>query len=125
MAGDNISVIKILDVLLVTIPPDPDDELVKVLQDKVLQGMARHQVKGVVLDISACQTVDSFFARVITETAQMVVLMGGRTVIAGMQPSVAITATQLGLRLGSAGTALNVEHALEKLDAGFSRERTT
>lgn len=119
MAGDNISVIKILDVLLVTIPPDPDDELVKVLQDKVLQGMARYRVKGVVLDISACQTVDSFFARVITETAQMVVLMGGRTVIAGMQPSVAITATQLGLRLGSAATALNVEHALEKLNAGF------
>ncbi|MGE5544370.1 MAG: STAS domain-containing protein [Bacillota bacterium] len=120
MADDNISVIKILDVLLVTIPPDPDDDSVGVLQDKVLQGMERHRVKGVVLDISACQTVDSFFARVITETAQMVVLMGGRTVIAGMQPSVAITATQLGLKLGSAGTALNVEHALEKLNAAFN-----
>lgn len=120
MADDKISVIKILDVLLVTIPPDSDDETVEVLQEKVLQGMERHRVKGVVLDISACKTVDSFFARVITETAQMVVLMGGRTVVAGMQPSVAITATQLGLKMGSAGTALNVELALEKIDAAIN-----
>ncbi len=115
MADDNISVIKIHDVLLVTVPPDPDDGSVNILQYKVLKGMERHRVKGLVLDISACQTVDSFFARVIAETAQMVVLMGGQTVIAGMQPSVAITATQLGLKIGNALTALTVEHALHKI----------
>lgn len=125
MPEDNISVIKIHDVLLVTIPPDPDDDSVNILQDKVLQTMERYRVKGLVLDISACQTMDSFFARVIAETAQMVVLMGGETVIAGMQPSVAITATQLGLTLGSAMTALNADHALERIGATFKRERIT
>ncbi|MGI6549938.1 MAG: STAS domain-containing protein [Syntrophomonadales bacterium] len=124
MADDSISVIKIQDVLLVTVPSDPDDALVNILQNKVLQGMERHRVKGLVLDISACQTVDSFFARVITETAQMVVLMGGKTVIAGMQPSVAITATQLGLKIGNALTALTVEHALQKIGATIQQERT-
>lgn len=124
MADDSISVIKIQDVLLVTVPSDPDDALVNILQNKVLQGMERHRVKGLVLDISACQTVDSFFARVITETAQMVVLMGGKTVIAGMQPSVAITATQLGLKIGNALTALTVEHSLQKIGATIQQERT-
>ncbi len=113
MIGENISVIRIRDVLLVTMPPDPDDTSVNILQEKVMNAMERYRAKGLVLDISAVQTMDSFFARVVAETAQMVVLMGGKTVIAGMQPSVAITATQLGLTLGGALTALNVDRALE------------
>lgn len=52
MADDSISVIKIQDVLLVTVPSDPDDALVNILQNKVLQGMERHRVKGLVLDLS-------------------------------------------------------------------------
>ena len=113
MSIENISVIRILDVLLVTMPSDTDDTSINILQEKILNSMERYQVKGLILDISACQTLDSFFARVITETAQMVVMMGGETVIAGMQPSVAITATQLGLSLGGVKTALNVDQALE------------
>ena len=113
MIGENISVIRIRDVLLVTMPPDPDDTSVNILQEKVMNAMERYRAKGLVLDISAVQTMDSFFARVVAETAQMVVLMGGKTVIAGMQPSVAITATQLDLTLGGALTALNVDRALE------------
>jgi rsbT antagonist protein RsbS len=68
-----------------------------------------------VLDISTVDTVDSFFARTLAETADMVRLMGGRTVIAGMQPSVAITATQLGLALGAAETALDVDTSFQRL----------
>lgn len=123
MANQNISVIKIHDVLLVTMPPDPDDTLVTILQEKVLDAMAKHRVNGLILDISACQTLDSFFARVIAETAKMVVLMGGETIIAGMHPSVAITATQLGLTLGGARTALNVDHALEIMSTTFQQGR--
>jgi len=70
----------------------------------------------VVLDISSVETLDSFFARTVAETAQMVSLMGGRTIIAGMQPAVAVTATQIGLSLGKIETALNVERALEMVD---------
>ena len=83
MAIENISVIKLRDLLLVTVPPDPDDQTVSALQEQVLQAMARHECKGLVLDISTVQTLDSFFARTIAETVQMVALMGGRTVLAG------------------------------------------
>jgi rsbT antagonist protein RsbS len=116
MVADSISVIKVRDVLLVTVPPDPDDETVSALQERVLQAMERYQAKGLVLDISTVETLDSFFARTVAETAQMVALMGGRTVIVGMRASVAITATQLGLTLGGALTALDVDRALGILD---------
>ena len=115
MAGDNISVMQVRGLLLVTVPSDPDDETVSALQDKVLQMMDITQAKGLVLDISTVQTLDSFFARTVTETVQMVSLMGGRTVLAGMQASVAVTATQLGLTLGKAETALDVDRAFDQL----------
>src|SRR5215469_16252981 len=108
-----ISVLKVRDALMVTMPPDPDDSTVTALQEKVLNAMERYGAKGVVLDISAVETLDSFFARTVSETAQMVNLMGGRTVIAGMRPAVAVTATQIGLTLGNIETALTTERALE------------
>ncbi len=122
MIDESISAIKIRDVLLVTMPPDPDDSSISLLQEKVLSAMEQFPVKGVVLDISAVQTLDSFFARMVAETAQMVVLMGGKTVIAGMQPSVAITATQLGLTMGSTLTALNADLALDMISHAFQTE---
>jgi rsbT antagonist protein RsbS len=108
-----ISVVKVRQVLMVTMPPDPDDSTVSALQEKVLSAMERYAAKGVVLDISAVETLDSFFARTVSETAQMVNLMGGRTVIAGMRPAVAVTATQIGLTLGNIDTALTTERALD------------
>jgi len=117
MAVESVSVVKVRDVLLVTVPADPNDRVVTELQEQVLQAMARYETKGLILDIAAVEILDSFFARTIAETAQMVGLMGGRTVIAGMRPSVAITATQLGLTLGHALTALDVDRALDMLMA--------
>lgn len=113
MTGEYVSVIRIRDVLMVTMPGDPDDATVSTFQDQVVRAMDRYKAKGLVLDISAVDTLDSFFARTVAETAQMVALMGGQTVIAGMHPSVAITATQLGLTLGDTKTALNVDRALD------------
>ena len=84
--------------------------------------MAEHECRGLVLDISTVQTMDSFFARTIAETVQMVGLMGGRTVLAGMHASVAVTATQLGLTMGKALTALDVDRAFDMLDAGQSKD---
>ncbi len=115
MTNNNISVIKIRDVLMVTIPSDPGDPTIAALQSNVLQNMERYITKALILDISAVEIFDSFFARTLTETAQMVQLMGGRTVIAGMRPAVAVTATQLGLKLKLVETALNVEMALDKV----------
>ncbi len=113
MIDASIVVVKIRDILMVTMPPDADDSVIASLQGKVLSSMERSQAHALILDISAVETLDSFFARTISETAQMVSLMGGRTVIAGMRPAVAVTATQLGLTLKQVTTALNVDRALD------------
>lgn len=123
MADDNISVIKIRDMLMVTMPADPDDATISKLQEKTLQAMERHEAKSLVLDISEVETLDSFFARTVSETAQMVSLMGGRTIIAGMRPAVAITATQLGLSFQNMETALNVDRALDMTNGKTKRGR--
>ncbi len=118
MDTNSISVIKVRDILMVTIPSDPDDTTVSALQERVLAAMERYEAKGVVLDISAVETLDSFFARTVSESAQMVAIMGGRTVVVGMRPAVAVTATQIGLTLGNIETALTVERALDLVAAG-------
>jgi rsbT antagonist protein RsbS len=123
MSNDALSVIKVKNVLMVTMPSDPDDATISALQEKVLGAMERHEAKGVVLDISGVETFDSFFARTVSETAQMVTLMGGRTVIAGMRPSVAITATQIGLTLGRIETALDVDRALDRAGLEFQSKK--
>ena len=117
MPGVNISVIKLADVLLVTVPPEPDDQTLSALQVRVLQAMAQFDARGLVLDISTVQTFDSFFARTVEETVRMVAIMGGRTVLAGMRANVAVTATQLGLTLRDAMTALDVDRAIKLLNA--------
>src|ERR1035437_1636204 len=123
MALESISVIKLKNLLLVTVPSDPDDETISALQEQVLEAMAQHEAKGLVLDISRVQTLDSFFARTVAETVQMVALMGGRTVLAGMRANVAVTATQLGLTVGNALSALDVDRALDLLNAAHSGAR--
>ena len=113
MSNAAISVIKVKDILMVTMPADPDDSTIAALQERVLNSMERHAAKGLILDISSVETLDSFFARTVTETAQMVTLMGGRTIIVGMRPAVAMTATQMGLKLNRIETALTVDRALD------------
>jgi rsbT antagonist protein RsbS len=113
MSDAGISVVKYRDLLAVTMPSDPDDATVSALQDRVLQSMEQHTAGVVVLDLTAVETLDSFFARTVAETAQMVALMGGRTIVVGMRPAVAITATQIGLTLGNIETALNMDRALD------------
>jgi rsbT antagonist protein RsbS len=124
MDTDNISVIKVREILMVTMPSDPDDSTVSALQEKVLAAMERHEAKGVVLDISSVETLDSFFARTVSETAQMVAIMGGRTVIVGMRPAVAVTATQIGLTLGNIETSLTVDRALDLVATGAAARRS-
>jgi rsbT antagonist protein RsbS len=112
MMGSSISVMRLGDVLMVTVPADPDDDTVSDLQVQVLKAMEHSSAQGLILDISTVETVDSFFARTITETVQMVALMGGVTVLSGMRSTVAVTTTQLGLRLGDTPTALDVDRAM-------------
>ena len=114
MTTDSVSVNKVRDVLLVSVPPDTEDSKVYRLQENILASMEKyHNLRGLIIDISLVDTMDSYFARTIIETAQMVRLMGGLTIVAGMAPSVAITATQLGLTFENLSTALDVDSALD------------
>ena len=117
MMDGSVAVLLLRNVLIVSVPGDPDDNIITGLQDKILQSMQRDRAKGVILDLSTVDIVDSFFARTIIDTAQMINLMGGRTIIAGMLPSVAITATQLGLTFENIETCLDVDTAFSSLEA--------
>ncbi len=118
MTGETLSIIKVRDILIVTMPADPDDATISALQQRVLLAMERSPARGVVLDVAAVESLDSFFARTIAETTRMVGLMGGHTILTGMRPSVSITITQLGLTLGKTRTALNVDRAFDILQDG-------
>src|SRR5712692_202918 len=118
MIEESLSIIKVRDVLMVRMPADPDDATVSALQERVLVAMERSPARGVVLDVSAVESLDSFFARTIAETTRMVGLMGGHTVLTWMRTSVAITITQLGLTLGKMPTALTVDRAFDILRDG-------
>lgn len=117
-ANETISVIRVRNVLLVTMPADPDDSTIAALQDQTLDAMDNQNVQGLVLDLSKVEILDSYFARTVAETAQMVGLMGGDTIIAGMRPSVAITATELGVNLGRTRTVMTVDRAMDLAGRG-------
>ena len=121
--NNNISVIRVRDVLIVTMPPEPDDSVINALQVSVLNAMERHESQAVLLDISSVEIFDSFFARTVSETAQMVRVMGGRTIIVGMRPAVAITLVELGMSLTGVKTALNVDAGMELLRSAVDGER--
>lgn len=116
MKGEAIAVNSIRKILLVTMPPEPDDSTITALQEKVLNSLVKHNAKGTILDLSVVNVVDSFFARTIEETCLMVKLMGARAIVAGMQADVAITATQLGLTMENITTTLDVDRALDLLE---------
>lgn len=115
MSSHSTAVTQVFDVLIATFPTQPRDQAVDDLQQSILRMMEKTHPSGVVLDISGVTTLDSFFARVISETAGMVSLMGGRAIVVGMRPSVAITAAELGFDLGDIETARNTDHALSML----------
>ncbi len=117
MMDGGIAVLRLRDVLIVSVPSDPDDHTITDMQENILQAMRKHRAKGAVLDLSTVDIVDTFFARTIIDTAQMINLMGGRTVIAGMLPSVSITATQLGLTFENIETCLDVDTGFTLLEA--------
>ena len=115
MSSHSRAVTQVFDVLIATFPTQPRDQAVSDLQESILRKMEETHPRGVVLDISGVTTLDSFFARVISETAGMVSLMGGRAIVVGMRPSVAITAAELGFDLNDVETARNTDHALSML----------
>jgi len=101
--------------LLVTIQVDMHDRLALTLQDDLTSQIVQHKAKGVLIDISTLEMVDSFIGRMLGSIASMARLLDAETVVVGMQPSVAITLVELGLSMQGIRTALDVEKGMTAL----------
>lgn len=112
---DRIPILKMGDFLLVTIQVDMHDRLVMALQDDLTDKISKTHAKGVLIDISALEIVDSFIGRMIANIANTSKVLDARTVVTGMQPAVAITLVELGLSLEGVATALNVDRGIKLL----------
>ena len=101
--------------LLVTIQVDMHDQLAMTLQDDLTERIVKDHARGVLIDISSLDVVDSFIGRMISNIAAMSRVLDAQTVVVGMRPAVAITLVELGLNLAGVRTALNVEKGMALL----------
>lgn len=109
---ERIPILRMGGHLLVTIQVDMHDQLALALQDDLTDRIVKTGAKGVLIDISALDMVDSFIGRMIANISAMSHVLDARTVVVGMQPAVAITLVELGLSMASVETALNVERGM-------------
>jgi rsbT antagonist protein RsbS len=112
---ERIPILKMGDYLLVTIQVDMHDRLAMTLQDDLTEGIAKTRARGVLIDISSLEIVDSFIGRMLGNIAAMSRVLDAETVVVGMRPAVAITLVELGLSLPGVRTALNVEQGMRLL----------
>jgi rsbT antagonist protein RsbS len=119
---DRVPILKIGEILLVSIQIDMEDQVALQLQDDLAERIVATGCHGVVIDISALDIVDSFVGRTLATIASISRVLDAETVVVGMRPAVAITLVELGLQLPGIKTALNVELGMELL-ARESRER--
>ncbi|MFC6645587.1 STAS domain-containing protein [Granulicella cerasi] len=119
---DRIPILKVGDCLLVTIQVDMHDELAMSLQEDLTSQIAKYASRGVLIDISSLEIVDSFIGRMLANIAAMSRVLDAQTVLTGMQPAVAITLVELGMALPGIKTALNVERGMELLQAYLNQD---
>jgi len=112
---DRIPILKMGPFLLVTIQVDMHDQLAMRLQDDLTARIVAVKARGVLIDISSLEIVDSFIGRMISNIAGMARVLDAETVVVGMQPAVAITLVELGLSLEGVRTALNVDKGMALL----------
>jgi rsbT antagonist protein RsbS len=112
---ERISILRMGRFLLVTIQVDMHDKLALTLQDDLTTRISEIDAKGVLIDISSLEIVDSFIGRTLANIAAMAKVLDAHTVVVGMQPAVAITLVELGMSLPGIHTALNVELGMEYL----------
>ena len=112
---ERIPILRMGNYLLVTIQVDMHDKLALTLQDDLTNRISEVNAKGVLIDISSLEIVDSFIGRTLANIASMAKVLDAETVVVGMQPAVAITLVELGMSLPGIRTALNVESGMEYL----------
>lgn len=114
---DKIPILKMKEFLLVTIQVDMHDKLALTLQDDLTSMIVKTQAKGVLIDISSLEIVDSFIGRMLSNIASMSSILDAATVVVGMRPAVAITMVELGLEMRNVRTALNIDKGIELLQS--------
>jgi len=120
---ERIPILKMGDSLLVSIQVDMHDRLAMQLQDDLTTKIAATAARGVLIDISALEMVDSFIGRMLGNIAAMSRVLDAETVVVGMRPAVAITLVELGMSLSGVRTALNVEKGMELLATSMAWAR--
>jgi rsbT antagonist protein RsbS len=117
---ERIPILRMGDYLLVTIQVDMHDRLALTLQEDLTTRITNHGSKGVLIDISSLEIVDSFIGRMLANIASIARVLDAFTVVVGMQPAVAITLVELGLSLPGVRTALNVEKGVALLQRALA-----
>jgi rsbT antagonist protein RsbS len=120
--SQRIPILKVGRVLVVPVQVDMDDQTVIGLQERILNELERTGARGVLIDISLLEMVDSFIGRMLSDIAAMARIMDARTVVVGIQPAVAITLVELGLELRGVDTVLNVDEGIRLLRDEFGVE---
>jgi rsbT antagonist protein RsbS len=115
LQSDAVPILKLKEFLVVSIQTDLHDRMAEQLQHDILRRIAETQAKGVLIDISALEMVDSFIGRTLADTARMADTLDAEIVIVGMRPAVAITLVELGLSLGGVKTAITLDDGYELL----------
>jgi rsbT antagonist protein RsbS len=118
---DRIPILKLGDALLVTIQVDMHDRLATALEEDLTTKIVAYSARGVLIDISALEIVDSFIGRMLDNIAAVSRILDAETVVVGMRPAVAITLVELGLSLTGVKTALNVERGMALIKERLER----
>jgi rsbT antagonist protein RsbS len=119
---ERIPILRIGQFLLITIQVDMHDQLAMTLQDDLTHEIEKSGARGVLLDISTLDVVDSFIGRMISNISAVASLLSAQTVVVGMQPAVAITLVELGLTLPGVHTALNAERGMAMLRRALTED---
>ena len=112
---ERIPILQVGEFLLVSIQVDLHDSLAMRLQDDLTARLVKVRAKGVLIDISALEIVDSFIGRIMGNIASLISMLGAHSVVVGMQPAVAMTIIELGMSLSNVRTALNVDQGVALL----------
>lgn len=119
---ERIPILRMGDFLLVTVQVEMHDQLALTLQEDLADRISATAARGVLIDISALEIVDSFIGRMIANISSLSRIMDAKTVLVGMQPAVAITLVELGLNLPGVATALNVDRGMALLHDSVQRQ---